>query len=160
MSGYRSGANAGRLVTKPNTAGPTILGGSAVLAATGSSNGAYGAWTEVTSSLAAESYLTGVHASGPQAINIHGPITVVVGIGSAGLEVAIGTVTISGVDLQGVNSGAIPVAAGGFELFASSLRVTAGQRVAVRTQMAEVSGTSPAISVRVFSVPFANVEGN
>lgn len=150
-----------QLVTKVNTPGQTVLGGGWWSASTASIGGTYGGWAQVAASLAADSLLVGVHAIGPVSnTSTMGPIVVDVGVGGSGSEVVIGSAVISGIEPQFVNSGSMPLAAAGYVPFSVLLRVAAGQRVAVRAQMATVGGSPQTVNVRVLSVPYANTEGN
>lgn len=161
MSGVTRLGLTPQLVTKANTAGQTVLGGGWWSASTASTGGTYGGWAQVAASLAADSLLVGVHAIGPVSnTSIMGPIVVDVGVGGSGSEVVIGSAVISGIEPQYVNSGSLQLASAGYVPFSVLLRVAAGQRVAVRAQMATVSGSIQTVNVRVLSVPYANTEGN
>lgn len=156
MSGYRSGASTGRLVTKANTAGQQAW----TVATFTPGSGTYSAWQEVTSSLDAEFYIVGIHALMNNSLDTFyvGPITVDVGQGGSGAEVTLGTVLITGIDAIYQGSSLWGYHRGGPASLLVPLRVTAGSRIAVRAQCAS-NGTA-GLQVNVLAVPYVNVEGN
>lgn len=147
MSGYRSGGNVGRVVTRSNVAGSSLVGSTTV-----TGNAATTSWGQVTASLAADSLITKVHvACSGNTVAAGTTNTVDIAIGGAGSEVVIGTEPL------------LPSIAGtGTQFFAVAevvvpLRVASGQRVAARiTSPSGLNGAS--IAVDVFGVASANLE--
>jgi hypothetical protein len=147
MSGYRSGGNPNRLVTKVNTAGETSIGTASLTG--GSTSSAYG---QVSASLAAETIVTQATvtlASG----SFPAIVTLEIAYGGAGSESIVASLPVIGNSTaasRGVVTPRIPV------------KIAAGQRLAVRITDGTVTGNLNTVSgeVVVYGMPTGNLETN
>lgn len=163
MAQYPASGSAaqGKPITKSNAAGSTVLYSSSGAFAPGvNGSGVYSPWLQVDGSLSADTLITGI--SVVAAIGLAGlshPVTVDVGIGGAGSEAVIGTVQVVGfVPANGTASASWLL--GGFAEFQPWLRVAPGQRVAIRGKVKTDTATGVYHDVVIFSMPYANLEGN
>lgn len=129
------------LVTKPNTAGQSVIG---IAAWTSSSDSAV--WRQITASLPADYVLTQA-AFASNVGTLTGVTSIEIAIGGAGSEVVLTTVYFYSAGTSGVSN--LPVLQ----------CIAAGQRIAARSQNASTASNGTSCNLYLLGVPYANVEG-